>query len=91
MLIFAGMKLVFFGKFTDICRGDRRAGYSVKTVHCSNLIARLLDLATSVYPDANVEEASNGAGLILKPSSPRVSPEGAPTSRPRLNLIPISR
>jgi hypothetical protein len=32
LLIFVGVKLVFFGKFTDICRGDRQIAFTAKTV-----------------------------------------------------------
>ena len=59
--------------------------------HFKEHFRTVLELAVSVYPDANVEEAPNGAGLILKPSRPPVSPKGSPTSRPRLNLISASR
>jgi hypothetical protein len=59
--------------------------------HFKEHFRTVLELATSVYPDANVEEAPNGAGLILEPSRPPVSPKTGLTARPRLNLIPTSR
>jgi hypothetical protein len=59
--------------------------------HFKDHFRTVLALATSVYPDANVEEAETGAGLILKPSKPPVPQRGNGSSRPRLNLIPGSR
>jgi hypothetical protein len=47
----------------------------------------VLALATSVYPDADVEETPNGSGLILKPSRPPVAAKGSGVTRPRLNLV----
>jgi hypothetical protein len=59
--------------------------------HFKDHFRTVLALATSVYPDANVEEAPTGTGLILKPSKPPVAPKGGGSARPRLNLIPGSR
>lgn len=59
--------------------------------HFKEHFRTVLALATSVYPEANVEEAENGAGLILKPSKPPVPPKGGGSVRPRLNLIACSR
>lgn len=59
--------------------------------HFKEHFRTVLALATSVYPEANVEEAENGAGLILKPSRPPVPPKGDRFARPRLNLISCSR
>jgi hypothetical protein len=59
--------------------------------HFKDHFRTVLALATSVYPDANVEEATNGTGLVLKPSRPPVPPKGNAVTRPRLNLIGGSR
>jgi hypothetical protein len=45
--------------------------------HFKDHFRSVLGLALSVYPDANVEEAASGAGLILKPSRPPVAPTRA--------------
>jgi Plasmid encoded RepA protein len=56
--------------------------------HFKEHFRSVLALATSVYPDANVEESDNGYGLILKPSKPPV----ASRSSGRLKLAsPTSR
>ena len=47
--------------------------------HFKEHFRTVLTLATSVYPDANVEENANGSGLILRPSKPPVAGR-----RPRL-------
>jgi hypothetical protein len=49
--------------------------------HFKDHFRTVLALATSVYPDANVEEADSGAGVILRPSKPPVTPRA---SRARL-------
>jgi Plasmid encoded RepA protein len=59
--------------------------------HFKEHFRSVLLLATSVYPDAKVEEAQSGVGLVLKPSKPPVPPKGGGAARPRLNLIPSSR
>jgi Plasmid encoded RepA protein len=59
--------------------------------HFKEHFRSVLLLATSVYPDAKVEEATSGMGLVLKPSKPPVPPRGGGATRPRLNLIPGSR
>jgi hypothetical protein len=59
--------------------------------HFKEHFRSVLLLATSVYPDAKVEEATSGMGLVLKPSKPPVPPKGGGGARPRLNLIPSSR
>ena len=58
--------------------------------HFKDHFRSVLELATSVYPDANVEENHNGTGLVLKPSKPPVASRTA-GGRPRLNLISGSR
>ena len=58
--------------------------------HFKEHFRTVMELATSVYPDANVEEADTGGGLILKPSRPPVAPKGG-GARPRLSLISGSR
>ncbi len=58
--------------------------------HFKDHFRTVLALATSVYPDANIDEAENGAGLILKPSKPPVAPRG-PSGRLHLTLAPSSR
>jgi len=47
--------------------------------HFKDHFRTVLRLATSVYPDADVEENANGSGLILRPSKPPVAGR-----RPRL-------
>lgn len=59
--------------------------------HFKEHFRTVLALATSVYPDARVEEAANGAGLVLNPSKPPVPPKGGSSARPRLSLIPPPR
>ncbi len=56
--------------------------------HFKDHFRTVLALATSVYPDANVEEAASGAGLVLKPSRP---PVARVSGRPRLTLLPVSQ
>jgi Plasmid encoded RepA protein len=58
--------------------------------HFKDHFRTVLALATSVYPDANVDETPTGNGLILNPSKPPVAARNG-TARPRLNLIPVSR
>ena len=53
--------------------------------HFKEHFRSVLALATSVYPDADVEESPNGAGLILKPSRPPVAKVGG-TNRTRLDI-----
>lgn len=45
-----------------------------------------LQLAMSVYPDANVDEADNGGGLILKPSKPPIMAKHPGAGRLKLTL-----
>jgi hypothetical protein len=52
--------------------------------HFKDHFRGVLALAMSVYPDANVEEADNGSGLILKPSRPPVAKLNAGRGRPTL-------
>ena len=52
--------------------------------HFKEHFRTVLQLAMSVYPDADVEEADNGFGLILRPSKPPVSSKSQ--GRPRLAL-----
>jgi hypothetical protein len=56
--------------------------------HFKDHFRSVLALATSVYPDADVEEAPTGSGLILKPSRPPVAKMGG---SPRLRLASPSR
>ena len=51
--------------------------------HFKEHFRTVLALATSVYPDADVEENGTGSGLILKPSKPPV-PTKAGAVRPRI-------
>ncbi len=51
--------------------------------HFKDHFRTVLALATSVYPEADVGEAASGAGLILKPSRPPVSPRPSGGSRAR--------
>jgi hypothetical protein len=51
--------------------------------HFKDHFRTVLTLATSVYPDAKVEENSTGTGLVLHPSKPPVAPK-ARSARPRL-------
>ena len=52
--------------------------------HFKEHFRTVLQLAMSVYPDADVEEADSGIGLILRPSKPPVSSKSQ--NRPRLIL-----
>ncbi len=52
--------------------------------HFKEHFRTVLALATSVYPDAKVEETSNGSGLVLHPSKPPVAPKGK-IARPKLS------
>ena len=57
-------------------------GRSVARIdHFKDHFRTVLALATSVYPEAKVEETDNGIGVILRPSKPPVAPRN---SRPRL-------
>lgn len=50
-------------------------GRSVARVdHFKEYFRTVLQLATSVYPDANVDEADSGIGLVLRPSKPPIPP-----------------
>ncbi|MEA2728616.1 MAG: hypothetical protein QOF70_3091 [Acetobacteraceae bacterium] len=67
-------------------------GRSVARIdHFKDHFRTVLSLATSVYPDANVEENDNGTGLILKPSKPPVATRVPGPGRGRLSLISGSR
>lgn len=59
--------------------------------HFKDHFRTVLALATSVYPDANVDETPNGSGLILRPSKPPVSPRSGVTNRGHLALAGPSR
>ena len=59
--------------------------------HFKDHFRTVLALATSVYPDADVEEAASGTGLILKPSKPPVSPRPNGGSRARIMSVATSR
>ena len=52
--------------------------------HFKDHFRTVLTLATSVYPEAKVEENHSGSGLILKPSKPPVAPRSQGGSRPRI-------
>jgi hypothetical protein len=54
--------------------------------HFKDHFRSALALATSVYPQASVEEADSGTGLILRPSKPPVAPRSGPV-RLRLGVI----
>lgn len=54
----------------------------VRLDHFKDHFRTVLALATSVYPDAKVEENPTGYGLILKPSKPPVVPRILASSRP---------
>lgn len=47
----------------------------VRLDHFKEHFRSVLALAQSVYPDANVEEAASGVGLVLTPSRPPVAPQ----------------
>jgi hypothetical protein len=55
--------------------------------HFKDHFRGVLALATSVYPDAQIEEADNGIGLILKPSKPPVAARGNGAGRLRLTFV----
>ena len=55
--------------------------------HFKDHFRTVLTLATSVYPDADVEETSTGTGLILKPSKPPVAIRSGTNGRGRLTLL----
>jgi hypothetical protein len=59
--------------------------------HFKDHFRTVLALATSVYPDANIEEADSGIGLILKPSKPPVMPRQNGAGRLRLTFVDPSR
>ena len=59
--------------------------------HFKDHFRTVLALATSVYPDAMVEEAESGVGLVLSPSRPPVSPKAGISRSSRLTLLPVSR
>jgi hypothetical protein len=59
--------------------------------HFKDHFRTVLALATSVYPDARVEEADSGVGLVLNPSRPPVSPKSGISRSSRLTLLPASR
>jgi hypothetical protein len=58
--------------------------------HFKDHFRTVLTLATSVYPDANVAETENGAGLLLCPSKPPITKTNGAT-RARIALAPGSR
>lgn len=53
--------------------------------HFKDHFRNALALATSVYPEANVDEAQSGIGLVLHPSKPPVAPRSG-TARSRLRV-----
>ena len=55
--------------------------------HFKDHFRSVLALATSVYPEANIEEADSGIGLILKPSKPPVAARGNGAGRLRLTFV----
>ena len=59
--------------------------------HFKDHFRTVLALATSVYPDAMVEENQTGTGLILKPSKPPVAARGQSPPRARSALASGSR
>ena len=59
--------------------------------HFKDHFRTVLALATSVYPEADVEEALSGVGLLLKPSKPPVAPRASGGMRGRLSLTVPSR
>jgi Plasmid encoded RepA protein len=59
--------------------------------HFKDHFRTVLALATSVYPDANIEEADSGIGLILKPSKPPVATRQNGVGRLRLTYVAASR
>lgn len=59
--------------------------------HFKDHFRTVLALATSVYPDANIDEVPNGSGLILRPSRPPVTPRTGATNRGYLGLAAGSR
>lgn len=62
-------------------------GRSVARIdHFKDHFRTVLALAVSVYPEAEVEEAISGIGLVLKPSKPPVAKIPG-TTRSRCNLI----
>jgi hypothetical protein len=62
-------------------------GRSVARIdHFKDHFRAALGLAMSVYPDALVDEADNGIGLVLRPSKPPVAPRQSGIGR--LRLIP---
>jgi hypothetical protein len=54
--------------------------------HFKDHFRTVLTLATSVYPEAEVEEAASGAGIVLKPSKPPVAPRSGGGARNRLTF-----
>jgi hypothetical protein len=54
--------------------------------HFKDHFRGVLALATSVYPEANIEEADSGIGVILKPSKPPVATRGNGAGRLRLTF-----
>lgn len=59
--------------------------------HFKDHFRTVLALAMSVYPEAAIEEAASGAGLVLKPSKPPVAPRSGVGARNRLALSAPSR
>jgi hypothetical protein len=59
--------------------------------HFKEHFRTVLTLATSVYPDANVEDASSGIGIVLKPSKPPVASRTSGGMRGRLTLTAVPR
>jgi hypothetical protein len=59
--------------------------------HFKDHFRSVLALATSVYPEANIDEADSGIGLILKPSKPPVTPRQNGVGRLKSTLAASSR
>jgi hypothetical protein len=53
--------------------------------HFKEHFRTVLQLAMSVYPDADVDEADSGIGLVLRPSKPPISSRAQ--ARPRLTFV----
>ncbi len=59
--------------------------------HFKDHFRTVLALATSVYPEADVEEGPTGSGLVLKPSRPPVAPRQVNSGRVRTLATSVTR